>query len=240
MPGPWIDQSALRQELRSFFSDNSKDLERFGRAVNQTFEVFVLASLTSWYKEKGWNIMFANPKGVAGTPGFVRLKFSTRGRPENYTYIECAKMDTKVQIRHQLRVATRFHRKNQRPPSNVVLDVAVIKASDLSGFSTSDYVENRHLITFAEAKHMTAFAELIAAFVGLVHEMQPSRLKTPAKGKKRRLGKHLPPFLYVSGILNRTAEGLLKTIERRKYDVRTFSRTKELSAAFSLKGHKRP
>jgi hypothetical protein len=54
--------------------------------------------------------------------------------------------------------------------------VAVISDTDLSDYGTDDYLESSHLITFGEAKHMSAFAELIASFIGLVHELLPDKL----------------------------------------------------------------
>ncbi|MBZ5618485.1 MAG: hypothetical protein LAQ69_07145 [Acidobacteriia bacterium] len=137
------------------------------------------------------------------------------------------------QIRHQLRVATRHHEHGSIPPSNICLDVAVIVDSDLDQFSTNDFVPNGSLVTFGEAKHMSAFAELVAAFVGLVHEMQPERLGrarlptfTPAP--------HPAPFLFVSGYFWRTAEGLVKTLADRQMDIDVRNRDNPLSPTIRL------
>lgn len=73
-----------------------------------------------------------------------------------------------VHIRHQLRVATKFRNEELSMPANVCLDVAVIQVTDLNDFKSDDFVANDKLITFGEAKHMTAFAELVASFVGLI------------------------------------------------------------------------
>src|SRR5947209_17569188 len=100
------------------------------------------------------------------------------------------------------------------------LDVAVIREMDLDGFSTSDHVPNSQLLTFGEAKHMSAFAELVASFIGAVHELQPHRLKRLRTKKWAAQPKSDPaPFLFVSGSFWRTGEGLVLTIRRRKYDV---------------------
>jgi hypothetical protein len=101
-----------------------------------------------------------------------------------------------------------------------VLDVSVINDTDLSGYKTDDFLDNRHLITFGEAKHMSAFAELIAGFIGLVHEMTPNHiapLRSPVGAEESR--DHLAPFLYVSGHLNRTAQGMVESIRDRGYDI---------------------
>jgi hypothetical protein len=101
-----------------------------------------------------------------------------------------------------------------------VLDVAVISDVDLSKHKSDDFVENIQLITFGEAKHMSAFAELIANFIGLVHEIKPDCLVSvrPYIGPLEKR-EHPAPFLYVSGNLYRTAQGLAETIRQRGYDL---------------------
>jgi hypothetical protein len=157
----------------------------------------------------------------------VFLKFSTQGRPSNYSFVVCRKDGDEVHIRHQLRVATNAHTDALKQPANLVLDVAVIRPLDVSDLATNDYVSNNALVTFGEAKHMSAFAELIAGFIGVTHELQPQRLNgshttrpTPAI--------HVAPFLYVSGYLNRTALGIQETISNRGYDIAIYSRIQDL------------
>jgi hypothetical protein len=209
-----MDREAVSERLAKFFSTNRSDLGKFGSTVNQTFEAFVFTQVISWYRGRNWKVVLEPPKGSPA--GTVKLKFNTRGRPSGYTYARCEKDDVVVQIRHGLRVATRHHKRFQFPPANVCLDVSVIQDRDLLDYDTDAYLPNDDLITFAEAKHMSAFAELVANFIGLVHEMQPNRLaegsmRQPRPGRRRR---HPAPFLYVSGILYKTARGVVETIPR--------------------------
>jgi hypothetical protein len=232
----WVDVGTLRGRLQAFFDNNRNDLSRFGSTVNQTFEAFVFAQVITWFKVRpGWSVEVVNPLDEEGQERF-RLKFSTRGRPGGYSYVRCVSPEGIVfQVRHQLRVATKHHRENASPPANVCLDVAVIRDVDLAGFSTHDYVSNHDLVTFGEAKHMSAFAELVAGFLGLVHEMQPARLKRTRTGKwKGTQRDHPSPFLFVSGHLWRTAEGVTETISRRRLDVDVYSKTKLLASTFGL------
>ena len=238
----WIDTAKLRGDLSRFFGEKRKDLSIFGSTVNQTFEAFVYASVVSWYKERGWSVTFVNPgpTGAHGKPT-LRLKFSTRGRPENYTYARCIKDPETLQVRHQLRVATRAYRARNKCRANIVLDVAVIQEVDLSGHGTNDYVENESLITFGEAKHMSAFAELVASFLGIVHEMQPDRLKRRRFKSKLAVARqltpgHPPAFLFVSGFLYHTAQGVLETVNRRGFDVDVYWRTSQMASGVTVAG----
>lgn len=235
MPDAWINVGELTPRLNEFFTNNRSDLTRFGSTINQTFEAYVLAQTIAWFKSHpGWEVEIVSPLNEEGAPNF-RLKFSTRGRPEGYTYVRCTNaMGEAIQIRHQLRVATRSYRNGTTPPANVCLDVAIIKDTDLSEFSTHDYVPNEALISFGEAKHMSAFAELVAGFIGLVHELQPERLRRIRKRRGNSPNKYPPPFLFVSGHLWRTAEGVVQTIEYRRYDIDVYTCNRVLVSALPL------
>lgn len=221
--------------MSKFFDQNRGNLNLFGRTVNQTFEAFVFAATSAWYREQGWDVEFVHPRSKDGLVKPLRLKFSTRGRPGNYTHVVCQKDGVSRQIRHQLRVATSAHQPGNKRNANVCLDVAIITPFDVSSLGTDNYVENSYLISFAEAKHMAAFAELVANFIGLVHELQPGRLsRIRIEGFKSKQRQDPAPFLYVSGILYRTAQGIVETIEQRGYDIDVYSKTKSLSTGMKI------
>lgn len=226
-----FDQKVVKQKLARLLSTKKKQFTDFGSRVNQTFEAFVFASTIKWYQDHKWKVKFVHPMVPGTTREQPKLKFSTRGKPDSYSYAVCNKSKESVHIRHQIRVCTERHRKTNKHPANICLDVAVLKPTDLSFFKTYYAVPNDRLLTFAEAKHMSAYAELIASFIGLVHELQPLRLKRiRLKGWKQ--GKHPAPFLYVSGTLYSTAEGLKETIVRRKYDCDIYSSVDQFTLAF--------
>lgn len=231
--GKWtFDQAATKRDLAAFFQRRTTDLRSFGSTVNQTFEAFVFASVVQWYRDRRWKVSIINPINKRTKKQQFKLKFSTRGAPANFSYALAKKKKSTIQIRHQLRVATSAHQNDSGFYANICLDVAVIKDVDLAQYKTYHAVPNRCLITFGEAKHMSAFAELIAGFIGLVHELQLSRLSSVRKGKRRKRW-HLAPFLFVSGLLWSTAKGLEFTIQRRKFDIDIYSSGKQLSLAFS-------
>jgi hypothetical protein len=148
--GAWVDQELLKRRLREFFQVHRDSLSAFGSTVNQTFEAFVFASVIGWYREQDWSVSFVHPEGETGQQA-LRMKFSTRGKPSAYTYALCRKKRRRVQVRHQIRVATRAHKDAQERPANICLDVAVLRSIDLSHYSTHDAVPTGRLITFGEA-----------------------------------------------------------------------------------------
>ena len=176
----WFDQQLAINVLFSFFQINGAKAQDFGRRVYQTFEAITFAQTIKWYKERNWKVEIINPKN-----GF-RLKYSTRGDAKNFTYVRCTNPDNVndiVQIRHQIRVETAYNRRKRRSShrANIVCDVAVLYDRNYDYIVGNMHVANEYLITFAEAKHMDAYAELIAAFIGLVHELQPWRLAHDVK-----------------------------------------------------------
>lgn len=231
MAGLLIDREDIQKQVAQFFSEKKNEIRDFGKTVNQTFEAFVFASVVKWYSQNGWRVEFINPEANST---YVKLKFNTRGRPKLYSYVVCTKEEQKIQIRHSLRVATKHFRQDQVDRANMVLDVAVIANQDLSNFASDDFVNNTGLITFGEAKHMSAFAELIASFIGMVHELMPDFLteQRPYIGPLEKR-EHPAPFLYVSGYLYPTAKGITDTIRYRGFDIDIYDH--ETGSIFGMK-----
>jgi len=218
----WFDQQAEINALVDFFRGQGAAAANFGRKVWQTFEAVTFAKLIRWYRSNGWTTTIENPT-IHGRRVF-RLKYSTRGDPANFSYVRCARDGATVQIRHQLRVETYHNRsKGKRVPrANIVCDVAVVKDGAYDHIKGRMHVFNTDLITFAEAKHMDAYAELIAGFIGLVHELQPSRLRRSRNSSSPAFPGHPLPFLHLSGICHDSGEGLKATIRRRRFGINVF------------------
>lgn len=216
MSGYHFDQQEAMKDLRRFFRNEKAELTSFGNRVNQTFEAYTFAATIEWYRSHGWSVTMVNP--TKDKFQSFKLKFSTRGEPKNYSYALCEKNGNTIQIRHQLRVSTKSYHARNRSRANICCDIAIYNNIDLSTYSTDDALPNVDLISFGEVKHMSAYAELIAGFIGMVHELQPHRLKR-IRAKLFSDKDGLAPFLNVSGVLFHTARGVKETINRRKYDI---------------------
>lgn len=215
-----FDQASVKTQLKDFFTNEKATINNFGSTVNQTFEANVFAEIIKWYRDKGWTVNIISPI-INGNPTF-KLKFNTRGAPANYSYALCSKDDQNCQIRHGLRTHTKSYDIRNNKSANIVCDIVIMEDVDIDGFSSDTALDNDLLIAFGEVKHMSAYAELIASFIGLVHELQPDKLKR-IRVKKWKRNDTISSFLYVSGLLYRTAEGLVETIEKRKYDIDIYS-----------------
>lgn len=213
-----FDQKNAQKDLKKFFSKNKSSLQSFGSRVNQTFEAYVFAKTIKYYQNNGWHTTIVNPPNTKK----LRLKFSTRGAPGNFSYCLAQNKSRSIQIRHQLRVDISKKFKSQTKPSNVCCDIVILEDTNIDQYGTSDALPNDMLISFGEVKHMSAFAELVASFIGLVHELSPNKLKR-IRTKSFKGNGHLPSFLYVSGVLYSTAGGIYESIKKRKYDLDIYS-----------------
>jgi hypothetical protein len=220
MPTYLFDQEAVKKELVTFFTNEKANLNNFGSTVNQTFEANVFAKVIKWYQTSGWTVNIVNP--MKNGRQLFTLKFNTRGAPVHYSYALCTKADKSCQIRHGLRTHTSSYSSLNVKSANIVCDIVIMENVNIDLFGSDSALANDKLIAFGEVKHMSAYAELIASFIGLVFELKPDKLK---KIRTKRWAKpdNISCFLYVSGILYKTAEGLLETIEKRKYDIDIFS-----------------
>jgi hypothetical protein len=213
-----FDQELAKKDLNEFFSTNGALVNSFGSTVNQTFEAFVFASCIKWYKNKGWKVDIINPKEGRYKNKF-QLKFNTRGAPAHYSYARCIKNNEIKQIHHGLRVNTKYSTYDiDNFAANICLDIAIIKRTEITDYKTDIAIPNEQLLSFGEAKHMSAFAELIAGFIGMVHELIPRALDS-----SEEFHDDILPFLYVSGRLNPTAKGIYETIKNRGYKVNIYS-----------------
>lgn len=215
-----FDQASVKSQLKDFFTNEKATINNFGSTVNQTFEANVFAEVIKWYRINAWTVNILSPI-INGKPIF-KLKFNTRGAPGNYSYAQCTKGDQSCQIRHGLRIQTKSFDTKNKKPANIVCDIVIMKDVEIDDFSSDAAINNDLLIAFGEVKHMSAYAELIASFIGLVHELKPEILRK-IRVRKWQRGDNISCFLYVSGILYRTAEGLVETIEKRKYDIDIYS-----------------
>lgn len=224
-----FDQKAWKGSLKNFFTANKPKITSFGNLVNQTFEAATFALVIKKMQSNGWSVEMVNPKPKKKyARKKFQLKFSTRGAPQNYSYAKCTKDGRSVEIRHQLRVKTIHQPQYAHKSANIVCDIAIIDAGiDFEKVPTDEAIDNHALQSFCEVKHMSAYAELIASFVGLVHELKPSHITNGSKSAPP--ADIPPPFLHISGILSGTAESLYDSTQERGFDIDVFHLRKPLT-----------
>ena len=112
--GYLFDQKNATAKLRVFFEKEKPRLNSFGNTVNQTFEAYTFAATINWYKNNGWSVQIVNPK-VKRKERF-KLKFSTRGAPNNFSYAICEKNNERYHKYIRLNVSKNRYSIPEHPP----------------------------------------------------------------------------------------------------------------------------
>ena len=95
------------------------------------------------------------------------------------------------------------------------------------------YVSNQNLVSFAEVKHVTPFPEIIANFIGIVHELKPDLLNGDGGKNRPNL---IAPCLMMSGNGN-PRTGRIKSNFEQRYRINiVFGLFHQSSKVFSKKG----
>jgi len=167
-----------------------------------------------------------------------RFRYSTAGYPWNFSYFEVAVNDAGsgdrvvlFEIRHNQKVAGAWVDTDEESEDRALfaVDVAVIEADSLpilpQGTKRTDepfWVENRHLITFAEAKKLTAYPMLLAQFLGIVHEIKPEFVGVGDRQVSQEFWQqqHPPPTLMTSNHLTWGTRRVLRSFEERNLTIR--------------------
>jgi hypothetical protein len=137
---------------------------------------------------------------------------------------------TSFEIRHNLKVAgawTERQKEGTEPPV-FALDIAVVREDSLPhlkrGKKRQDekyWAENEHLITFGEAKKLTAYPMLLAQFLGIIHEIKPEFLKQrEAQFSAPSSLQHPPPTLFTANHLTWGTKKVIESFENRDFSIR--------------------
>lgn len=195
--------------------------------MTNVFETYCFVLFVRYYETVGYILKAENLLN-----GNFRFRYNTNGYPWNYSYFvaysaQTADKDNEslFEIRHNQKVSgahAESYESNDIPPM-FALDVAIIKPGSLpklkQGQKRTDekyWVDNTELITFAEAKKLTAYPMLLAQFLGIVHEVKPEFLgyKPEITGILQEQ-KHPPPLLFTTSYLSGGSKNVLQSFAKR-------------------------
>lgn len=188
-----VDLNNLVASLGAYLQQHRQTLSTAFSTYAQRFEAYCFMHEVQRLNSANLNPQLRNP----GNGNRVVLKFNTRGKPSRYSFCEFSIRGETIELRHNLKVRSAhagplgLH----NPEPGFYLDLSFIRANSIVA---DDWVEAHNLFTFAECKHMPAFPELIAGFLGMVHEVMPRYVLSPrrATGFTRRALR--PPTLMTS------------------------------------------
>jgi hypothetical protein len=212
------------------------------------FEAFCFVIFVRHYEMAGYDL---RPENLL--EGKFRFKYNTRGYPWNYSYFAAVParlsgQDDSVQfeIRHNLKVAGAWveEQKGEAEPPMFALDIAVVRSDSLPhlkrGKKRRDeryWAANEHLITFGEAKKLTAYPMLLAQFLGIVHEVKPEFVgQRDAQSSNISLSQQHPPLsLFTSNHLTEGTKKVLGSFLDRGFSIRVVENVTTLPESVLLK-----
>ncbi|MER9195736.1 hypothetical protein NKI13_20940 [Mesorhizobium australicum] len=206
-----MNVAEIEKELKAFINKHSVQFEHLAVRETALLELGALTMATEHYRLAGYTITVEN-----AINGLFVAKLSSRGYPYNFSWFKCVKGDELYEIHSNLSVMG-----GHNDEAVYVVDVAVVVGDDKVPKAKPKQkwvaLDNKALATFAEVKKLVVYPMLLAQFIGIVHEITPSRLKKLKAGLPA--DNHFPPSLITLGYLTATSSKALKGFAKRKFRV---------------------
>ena len=229
-----VDFERLANLVSDFLCRHKSSMYEIATHGTNVFEAFCFVIVVRHYEMAGYEL---KPENLLD--GKFRFKYNTRGYPWNYSYFIVSSKEREAEndsglfeIRHNLKVSGAWvgaETDNDTDPPMFALDVAVIESDSLPNLKMGQkrngekyWVDNMDLITFGEAKKLTAYPMLLAQFLGIVHEIKPEFLNTEERENLKTIldQKHPPPLLLTSNHLTWGTKQVLKSFQDRDLLIR--------------------
>jgi hypothetical protein len=225
---PALDVSRVQRELTRFIRRHRTRFNHLASKETQLLEMASLAIAAEHYARANYTVFPVNP--INGT---FKVKTSSKGYRSSFSWFRAEQATNAIEIHANLGVQSAY-----RADTGIyVVDVGVIKADALSfrgPGKTDEWVANKDLITFLEAKHLTAYPMLLAQFVGMVHEISPRFISSGSRPRNFRRDRHFNPALLTVGPLARTARAIHDGFRERGLKIQVVS---NLDVEISWLGH---
>ena len=212
-----MDVVEIRQAIKRVIRYHSAAFSHIGSSQPKLLELAAITGIAEHYKSHGYNVRVVNPKGKRT----FSVKTSTRGFPWNFSRIGIVKGSESAELHMNLLI------RSAHDDGIYCVDVGVVHSGTIPSTRPSTAwvcLDNSNLLTFAEVKKLVVYPMLLAQFVGIVHEILPAFLHSPASIHPS----HPPPILIALGhfsgnssviVRNYAARGIRLTIAEN-YDMR--------------------
>jgi hypothetical protein len=222
-----MNADSISNAIRMFARQHRTTLDFLNGRQTQLLEIGAFVGVVQHYRACGYNTTIQNPTASQE----FRVKLGTRGHPADYSHVVCERGAAVCELHSNLSVF------GGRDAGVFCVDVAIVNPGVVptkKGKKAAQPLENSDLISFAEAKKLVIYPMLLAQFVGIVHEITPKFLR---RDKKYRLGNdHLHPALIALGSLTPNAQDIVKSFQRRKYNI-TVAELFDIRLSAAARGH---
>jgi hypothetical protein len=185
-----IKKVQFENELYSFFDRNKVVIKNNSKRLCHFFEMACYSRVVHYYRNQNFTIQ---PRSPMGNESVFKFKSTTRGSPNNYSFFRISRnIVNSAQDRKEYDIRSNIPIRSSYDSGTYVPDIVVSNASDELDIQQ---IENQNLITFCEVKYLKPHPEMLANFIGMLHELTPDLLDGP----NVRGGLHPAPALIASG-----------------------------------------
>jgi hypothetical protein len=205
-----MNVTAISEYVAEFIKSHKTEFEELSRRETQLLELGALVLTAEHYKQRGYDVTACNL-----VHDRFRVKCGAKGNPWNFSWFECTRDETVLEVHANLQVESAYQLDN----GVYAIDVGVTQAGwmpDKKGRKNWRSVNNDSLITFVEVKKLVVYPMLLAQFVGIVHEIKPSFLTGSVSTDFVNCG-HFPPALISLGYLHGNCHGIRDGFIRRDF-----------------------
>jgi hypothetical protein len=245
-----VQKDRLTRQVSDFLTRHKAAIYEISRHNTHLFEAVCFVIFARYYEEIGYQL---RPENLL--EGKFRFRWTTNGYPWNYSYfavlspkLENEESSTLFEIHHNQKVTGAWVEVEKQDegeiPPMFAVDIAVAEAGSLpklpQGHKHTDetyWIENSRLLTFAEAKKLTAYPMLLAQFLGIVHEIKLEFLHVGKRELSQAFWeqKHLPPTLLTADHLTSGTRQVLKSFHKRELMIRIVENVIALSEEMLLR-----
>ena len=179
----------FENELRSFFDNDRMIIKTNSERLCHFFELACYSRFVEYYRSQNFKLKCH----LKNNENVFRFKATTQGKPNKYSYFRISQNASvtegesrKYDVRANMPVKSFFDNCKYTP------DIVVSLFSDDEDIKV---IENQNLVTFCEVKYLKPHPEMLANFIGLLHEITPNLLSGPEICP----GLHPAPSLIASG-----------------------------------------
>jgi len=202
-----MNVDALTAALNDFVTTHKTTFSEISSRQSQLLELAAVVAVHEHYRSNDYITTV-----VGAVQGTFVVKTSTRGHPSKYSRIVVEKDGTAAEIHMNLLV------RGAHDEGIYCVDVAIVTAGSVPVMVDRGQkwrcVENESLITFAEVKRLVVYPMLLAQFIGIVHEIKPRFLQSPAPDGFGR-DRHLPPTLMALGHFSGNSAAIVRSYPGR-------------------------
>jgi hypothetical protein len=197
-------KARFENELASFFHDDPVAISSNIERLCYYFEMACYSRMLQYYDDLG---SVLEPKNLQNDGRVFRFKATTKGNLGNFSFFRISQNPSVIETR-EYDIRSNMPVKSNFDDCTYNEDIVVLNASNLGD---TQFIRIRDLVTFCEVKYLKPHPEMLANFIGLVHELTPDLLEGP----NVRPGPHPAPSLIAAGPSSGNVNAIKAGMENR-------------------------